>query len=195
MTAQVGDGFVYKGMRFSIVARTEPLSNHPMNYGIMPKWACTACWAGYYCGYVITDDALILDKLCVNSSNGEYPEINGRLPDVNKVTGEPILSMGHHVYRDLGIKTDYTGKILLGKDFISKYYIHMGYQRPWAYETLVEFEFKDGRPVNITDVSDIARELRRQLEERRQNGDPTFRYFSIGNSFSLDYEKKAWWLK
>lgn len=52
-----------------------------------------------------------------------------------------------------------------GKDFLSDYYIHMGYQRAWAYETLKELIFEEGALVEVIDRSAMANMLRAKIQE------------------------------
>ena len=102
------------------------------------------------------------------------------------------------MYKGLNIKMNYTGKILVGSKFIPKYYIHMGYQRAWAYEVLTEFVFENGNLVKANDLSDVAAKLRAKIDEDRKKADFSMRSELdlkrfVEESFSLDYAKKAWW--
>lgn len=62
----------------------------------------------------------------------------------------------------------YTGKILIGKGFINKYYIHMGYQRAWAYEVLEKLIFYKGKLIETVDHSEMAKKLRLELENKAE---------------------------
>lgn len=91
---------------------------------------------------------------------------------------------------------EYTGKILIGKGFINKYYIHMGYQRAWAYKVLNELIFDKGELIKTVDHSEMAKKLRLELENKAEEisktGDniPLF----VKESFSLEMKDKAWWI-
>ena len=91
----------------------------------------------------------------------------------------------------------YTGKIVVGKDFLQEYYIHMGYQRAWSYKILKEFVFEEGVLVDVIDHSDMAKELRKQIKEdpdfwdKLHSNIPLF----VENSFDLGLATKAWWIK
>ena len=104
--------------------------------------------------------------------------------------------MGHHLYKGLNIKLDYTGKILVGDGFIHEYYIHMGYQRAWAYKKLVELVFVDGNLIEKNDHSKVAADIRKKIrndkdfDQKLHMDIPKF----VEDSFSLDYKTKAWWL-
>lgn len=193
MTAQVGDRFTFKKEGYSIVAISNSLGFNPMKYGIMPIGVCTACWAGYWCEYNISDDGIYLHNLYINSQNGEYPDING--VSVYQPNDKEFEYMGHHAYKNLNLRMNYTGKILVGKDFIHKYYIHMGYQRALAYKTLKEFVFENGELKEVNDCSKMAEELRDKFNQKEFNDNRFFNIFGfIRDSFSTEYKDKAWWM-
>lgn len=195
MTAQVGDRFIYKGDDYSIVAISEPIQFNPLDYGIKPVACCTACWNGYWCDYHISAEGIILENLYINAEDDYYPEINNVSPQ--KDGKKSFEYMGHHLYRNLNIFMEYTGKILIGKGFINKYYIHMGYQRAWAYEVLEELVFDNGKLVRTVDHSEMAKKLRKEIENKageikeESYNIPVF----VEKSFSLEMKDKAWWIK
>ena len=137
----------------------------------------------------------MLQNLYINSENDYYPKINNVSSErENKKSFE---YMGHHLYKNLNIFMEYTGKILIGKGFIKKYYIHMGYQRAWAYEVLDELIFDKGELIKTVDHSEMAKKLRLELENKAEEisktGDniPLF----VKESFSLEMKDKAWWIE
>ena len=196
MTAQIGDKFTFHGSDYSIVAISTPIQFNPVQFGITPLSACTACWAGYWCEYDISEEGIVLKNLYINSRDNNYPAING--VEAEEDEREKFQYMGHHLYKNIGIRMKYTGKILVGKDFLREYYIHMGYQREWAYQTLVEFIFEDGNLIETVDHSNMAEKLREEI--KKDTGKPKpyteqdiARF--VKNSFSLDIDVKAWWMK
>ena len=198
MTAQIGDSFHYKKREYCIVAISEPLKFSPQDYGITPESYCTACWAGYWCEYEISDKGIILTNFYVNSKDDYYPEVNGVLPlFADKNSKERFKYMGHHLYKGVNILMPYTGKIVVGKDFMQEYYIHMGYQRAWAYKDLKEFIFEQGELVDVIDHSNVAKELRKKIDEdpeffkKLHDNIPEF----IESSFNLELATKAWWIQ
>lgn len=178
MTAQIGDGFRLKGRGYSLVAISHPLNFDPREYGITPQAACTACWNGFWCVYNVTEDGLFLEDLYINSEGGYYPEIEG-VKALSEEKGQNTY-MGHHLYKGLNIKVPYSGRILVGDEFIRDYYVHMGYQAAWAYEILTELVFEKGALVATNDQSGIAADLREKIDR--------------DEDFDLDYEMKVWWL-
>lgn len=197
MTAQIGDRFRYKKNEYSIVAISNPLKFKPEDYGITPEPVCTACWAGFWCEYHISEKGIVLENLYVNSKDDYYPEINGVSPAAGeKCSKKYIEYMGHHCYRGVNIKIPYTGKIVVGKDFMREYYIHMGYQRAWSYKVLKEFVFKDGVLLDVIDHSKVAEDLRQKIAE-----EPDFLkklreniLVFVNGSFDLSLATKAWWI-
>ena len=105
--------------------------------------------------------------------------------------------MGHHLYKNLNIFIEYTGKILIGKGFIKKYYIHMGYQRAWAYEVLEELIFDKGELIKTVDHSEMAKKLRLELENKTKEVQKTSDNIQlfVERSFSLEMKDKAWWIE
>lgn len=102
---------------------------------------------------------------------------------------------GYHRY-SLNMEIPYTGKVLVGEGFLSKYYIHMGYQRPWAWEKLTEFLFLDEKLIEINDQSSIAAKIREKIQlgydlERISFGR---RLGLVDASSLLDEETDVWWV-
>lgn len=201
MTAQIGDIYKYKNERYTLVAVSGVIPFLPEDYGIEPQAAITACWRGYWCEYAI-DDTLTLDELYLHNSEGHYPPING--VDVSEQEFEELTVYskgsekremfpkynGHRRYRNIGLPIPYTGKILVGKDFIHKYYIHMGFQRYWAYKKLIEFEFDEGLLVEVRDCSELAEKKRAEMEGKGSNPyslDNGAMSAHVEDCFSLDY--------
>lgn len=198
MTAQIGDYYLYKGTRYSIVAISKEIGFAPSQYGIIPEMKCTLCWKGYWCGYVITDDGLLLENLYTNSQGGHYPTINGINATVPKRkehnTYDYIAAdTHHHKYSGLKIPICFTGKILLGNGSISKYCINMGYQQYWVYKELKEFVFNSGKLVEINDYSQMAETARNKSDDLRKHLCDPEKF--VEDSFFLDYDVKAWWIK
>ncbi len=205
MTAQVEDQFTYKGIEFSLVAMSPSDKKlfDPHDYGLKPMGIWTSCWDGYWCEFDISD-ALYLEKLSIFCGDLRYPDICGRsvsMPiDKNldledeKVFEELWKSnTDYKYYENMHMQIPFTGKILVGADFLWEYYIHMGYQRAYAYKRLFEFEFAEGKLVKTTDLSNKAEEVRGQINkfgwEAVESRKDLFGF--IDRSFSLDYEDKG----
>ena len=174
LTGQVSDEFRYNGEVFSL----------PADFGMTTTMASTACWRGYQMFYDCVDGKLILDTMFANPT--ELKPVNGIEPQKPKESW-----MFNHVYENLGLKTKFSGRILLGKDFIQEMYVHMGFQSPESYQIVIEIEVKDGDVVKETDLSSIMAE--RRLAGRNKPARPTTEDDDdvrdwIEDRFSQDYD-------
>ena len=207
MTAQIGDIYKYKKKEFTVVALSSVMLFDPKNYGMEPHASSTACWRGYWCEYAIEDDELLLKDLYLYNSDDKYPPLNGvevSLPEFKEYKcqgGKKIIMkahFGHRVYKDVNIPIPYTGKILLGDGFTREYYIHMGFQRGWAYKKLIELVFEEGILLECNDLSHIAKAQREAMVQGNinpQRPDVDILSKFVDDSFSLDYADKAWWME
>lgn len=188
MTAQVPDKYEYEGKEYSIIAMSDDIEFSPEQYGLEPQYICTACWRGYAVKYAIEDEKLLVKNLFVSDSSSGFPNINGIEAES---IGDIIFS---HMYRNINLQTEYTGKIVMGNGFIRDYYIHMGFQRAWAYEKVIELIFEKGVLVNVIDHSEKVKAIRAEIEagtrEAKEDSIPTF----VDKSFSLAMEDKVWWI-
>lgn len=157
-TAQIPDEFIYNGEKFSLVGFKGNGLPTPEDFGIKPYSRCTACWQGYVMKYIFTNDRLILDRMLVNTK--KPPKINGVEPQKGNDTGNSLFD---YCYKNLNLNTEFTGKVLLAKDFIQQMYVHMGFPRPMAFKTVVEIQVENG---NITRIRDLSKQME---EERKQD--------------------------
>lgn len=211
MTAQIGDHYFGNKKEYTAVALSVPMNFKPQNYGLEPQSCCTACWRGYWCEYNITEDGLFLQNFYMNNSKGNYPDLNG--VSVSPVSYHEVIRldlkrkteaiaqaedyMGHRKYEDIMMRIPYTGRMLVGRKFLSRYYIHMGFHRSWSYEELREFIFENGYLKGTIDHSDMAQKIREEIESKKLkpvNTEENIAKF-VKKSFSLDYNTKAWWIK
>jgi hypothetical protein len=67
MTAQIPDEFRYMGELYSLIGlKGSPLYT-PLDFGITPMMASTACYRGYVMRYDCVDGQLILDGMSVRT--------------------------------------------------------------------------------------------------------------------------------
>lgn len=194
MTAQIPDEYIYDEKEYSIVAMSEPINFNPKEYGLNPIMLSTDCRRGYQCTYLIKDDNIFLNKLYVSTmgENVDFPSINGIKPNVFEAKKDS--GFYHLNYDNINKEIEYTGKILLGSEFDFNYYIHMGYQRAWAYNKLIELTFEQGVLLDISDQSEMAEKLRQQITDNPQAFKEKNIMKFVEDSFSLDFAAKAWWL-
>jgi len=167
--------------KFSLVGLKGKGLFTPKDFGITPYFTCTACWRGYVMKYYFTDDQLILEGIKVNVN--DPPKING----VEPKKGDNLFK--YH-YNNLNLKTYFTGSILLAKDFIQSMYIHMGFQRPMAFNIVLEIEVENGNIISVKDLSRLMKEQRKknpykgaQPQSNSQNDIEKW----VKQTFSLDY--------
>ena len=89
------------------------------------------------------------------------------------------------IYHALSEIIQFTGKIRLAKDFIEELYIHMGYQKPTAFKTVLDITLRDGRVVEINDRSQEIEQKRGAFKKHYKSGDMLQ---TIDEAFSLDMD-------
>lgn len=179
MTVQIETMFKYNDAKYPIIRQSGPLGFDPIKYGITPEAIFTACWNGFWCEYNIMDDKFYLENLYINSKDGYYPKIEGVLPQFDEEH-----DIGHHSYKGLNIRIPYTGKILGGREFMSRYIFGIGHKLLWGYNVLTEFIFENGVLLEVNDQSEIAADIReRMIAEDR-----------APLNYPKEFEAKAWWL-
>ncbi len=155
MTAQIPDTYIFEKKKYEFIAISEPIGFDPRDYGLKPNAPSTACWRGYWCEYGIKQSGLILEQFLIYNADGDYPPFN----DI-----EPSLNERDATYR-VHLKIDFTGKIVIGRGFINKYYVHGGFQRAWAFKEVKEIVFDKGNVIEVIDHSEEVKDLRRQYDK------------------------------
>lgn len=159
MTAQISNVFKIEDKEYDLIGISSELDFDPRDFGLKPVAPHTACWRGYYYEANIKDDELVVENLHVNNANDDYPEING----VKAVDKKAESSFFGYYGVDLPIK--FTGKLLLGYGFLRRYYQHMGYQSPHAYQELLMLTFEKGKLIEKEDLSKRAAKFRKEIEK------------------------------
>lgn len=177
MTAQIPDRFIYRGEEYALVGKKGGGLLTPLDFGMRPVMIHTACYRGFYCAYLATEDGLYLTEMTVRTADDVYPVVG---------TYHPIVGDYTAIYSDMRILTNFTGKLRLAKDFIEELYIHMGFQKPSAFRTVLDFQFNEGALQTITDLSAYYAEMRGKFKEQYES-DPNFPQ-RINDAFSLDLD-------
>ena len=176
MTAQISETFLFKGDEYSLIGMRGGDLASPEQFGMKPEMIHTACYRGFYATYELTEDALLLRSLTLREKNGNYPPIEGIKPSKERYQA---------TYRGLSVRIPFTGKIRLAKDFIQELYIHMGYQKPSSFETVLDITLKDGRVVAINDRSQEMEQKRGAFKKQYESGNMLE---STQEAFSLDMD-------
>ncbi|MGY5852858.1 MAG: hypothetical protein RTU92_04755 [Candidatus Thorarchaeota archaeon] len=188
MTGQIPDEFRYEGEVYALAGIDGTGLPSPATFSLEPFSTCTACWRGYMMRFDCTDNELILWGMDINLN--EASPINGVEP-IGPVDYPGKLFT--HRYENIGYKTQFTGRIMLAKDFIDEMYVHMGFQRAMAYLTIIEIEVKEGDIVSVEDLSDfMAKERERDPNERarpQSQSKPDIDDW-IEGTFSQDYDSE-----
>jgi hypothetical protein len=126
---------------------------------------------------------LRLESLTIALSTNEVkPEI----PDAYPVLFQrrPFRDeRGEYVYTELNRPLNYTGRILLGDDFINELYEPLGFHPPWKFRAVRELTFQKGKLVLDEDHSDYFAEVRDEEVTRMKTRDPGW----IAKSFRRQY--------
>lgn len=191
MTGQIANQFKYEGEIYELIGIDGESLYSAEDFGITTQTTSTACWRGYQTFYDCVDGKLILDSLHVRTE--DKITINGVVPNENEELAEESWAFFNTIYENLSLKTKFTGSILLGTDFIREMYVHMGFQSPESFKTVIEIEVNDGEITKITDMST-------RMEERRKRGlekpshPPTHEDKDVGDwvkdRFSQDYKSE-----
>jgi hypothetical protein len=174
MTAQISDTFILDGNEYSLIGTRGWGLASPEQFGMKPEMLHTACYRGFFATYEVTKEALYLRELTLREKNGNYLPIDGIQPETGKYQA---------TYRGLNVVVPFTGKIKVAKGFIDDLYIHMGFQKASAFETVLDLTLENGKVVRIHDRSKEMEWRRGAFKERYESGN---RQEAIQEAFSLD---------
>ena len=184
MTGQVPDKLICKKSLYSIVGLKGEGLPSPFDFGLEPVSPNTANWRGFIMTYVVIEKHLNVHEIKVTVKNikGNPPVINDVKPKLEK---DGLIRL---TYSRLKLKTQFTGKILIAKDFIDSMYVHMGFQSPLSFETVIELEFGEGNLLSIRDISKKMKEYRkRDIFNGKIIRSHDLQAW-IARTFSLDYD-------
>ena len=176
MTAQISDTFLYNGDVYQLIGLHGSGLVTPTQFGMVPEMIHTACYRGFYATYELIENTLYLRKLTLREKNGSYLPIDGIEPEVKNYQA---------TYSNLDMIVPFTGQIRLARDFIDELYIHMGFQKPSAFKTVLDITLKEGKLVGTVDRSLEMKQKRGAFKKRYYSGN-TMK--SIMESFSLDMD-------
>ena len=197
MTYQIPDKIEYKNkvysLNYTIPTEVDILVNQ-MRESCDDLWpSSSACWRGNVKYYTVISNELFLTDLCMKMQWPELIEIDNIIPSREGKPGKDSTLEERRaydgsfddVYSDIKIKTNYTGDIVIGEDFIeslNSITSMLMYTPTWMYEKVTKLSFKDGILINIEDVSDEYKEIREVENEKYKTSQ------DIDTLFGMDYE-------
>lgn len=155
MTAQVADSLLFAGREYSIVAVENDWIFNPREQGFQPVAPHTACWRGFHCHYSVIAGELVLDSLSISVGDATPPTWRAIEPTTDDSDDDRMW-----LYRDVSLPVLYSGGVVVGRNFLEAFYVHMGFQPPYAYEDVKELMFSGGRLVEQVDRSSPMAEIR-----------------------------------
>lgn len=194
MTAQVGDKIRNLDSSLEVLALSTPIGFSPEEFGITPGVRSTACWKGFWCEYEIKNGAFFLKTLYVNAKDDNYPLINGVSPLLEPYPGARMLNyMGHHIYRDINVPIEYTGKIIAVDGFRSEY---LGLRLIRSFDRVMEWSFENGQLISVENLSETINAFREELnrEITHKNLNDIFSEIEPTKFKSLVSVNDAWWV-
>ena len=162
MTAQINDRFIYEEKVYDCYAAIFDI----YELGLYPVWENTGCWRGYVATFALDGDKLVLKALDTNNGNkrSKIPAINGVQPEVIKKEGlvDGYENFRKLRYKGINLQLDYTGSVIIKGEFIFDRYVHMGFQSPTSYETVIELVFEKGI---LKSKNDLSGEMAKRTNE------------------------------
>jgi len=175
MSQQVEDKFIYNGKEYILIALESPKKFLDFKkFRLNPIEMSTACWRGFVITFAIKDNQLIVDQILTNNQTYTRShkrktivihEINGVLPEIIEPKG---LIEGHKEYRilhynNLNYTLDYTGIIIIVRNFINKYisgpYAFLSIS-PFCYKEILKLTFVEGTLTNTNNLSNYGKKIR-----------------------------------
>lgn len=163
MTAQISDVIIYENERYDITGLTNDIPFILESYGLAPVGKSSGCYRGFQRIFIVQENQLQISGLNLNENltpeNMESPVIFGIKPVSGKRKTRSL--MFNKKYTDLNSLIEYSGAILIGKDFIHELYTHMGFHPAWKYKKVIELTFEKGILTSISDLTEKIEEKQR----------------------------------
>lgn len=187
MSYQIKNTLILHQKAFRILKTTNDGLITPEDFGIETKYRSSILMSGYLTSYKIDADSnLILKDFYVNvHMNDDLKFINGIPPHISSKTDIESKSTFRE-YRNLNLKVEYSGYILLGYSTIRKPSIKFKLCGS-EYEEVYELQVTMGKVVSINNVSDKMMEYRTKVEQEE--------FTSDSKNIIVDKDMKKWLFK
>lgn len=186
MTAQIQDRVWYQDEEYVIVGVKGSGLFIPQDFGMAGVMMSTGCYRGFYVTYGVEDGEFRLETMTIRAANGDYKPINGIKPVMHEWQGG--------VYSRINLRVPFTGRLLLGKDFIGSMYVHMGFQKPPSYETVIELMIDHGVVLSSVDHSTSMADIRTEMQRRADEARSAAQSQSPEERRGLDMERMQQWI-
>ena len=154
MSQQVEDPFNWKGETWVFLSAENVYSIfEPNKFGLNPEWIDTACYKGFVIEFSVVDDRLFLQRLIINTEDDKYPPINDVLAQYARKDKRDGWIDGYHVYDKINLFLEYTGTIIIGKDFKEDRYGGSSFTGPYSYYTTFDLKFENGILIDYEETS------------------------------------------
>jgi len=153
MTGQIPDEVTYRRRRYEITAVDGKGLFDPEAHGLEIVPVSTALWRGHLCRYTVHRQQLTLAYLEIgDSARNAAAVIDGVAPRRadDRSAWEKDLAF------DLALPVAFTGRLLLGRDYVHIGWLHMGFTPAWLFADVQELVFTEGR---LTSAYDRSAEL------------------------------------
>lgn len=178
MTAQLHDKVIYQSDDFDLVGVKDGKLPIPKDYGLQPVGGYSNCDRGYIMTYLVNTARLYLSQLWIDllipTKDGKtWRPINNVEAEIHysKMWGGTLREGGKQ-YNDIQLAVDFTGGILIARDFDGGGHAHYGFAKPFQYDTVIELMFRQGQLVQEIDRSVESVQWReaftQQIEARNQ---------------------------
>jgi hypothetical protein len=155
MTAQIADTVTLDGVSYDIIGVDAPGLPRPEDFSLQPRSIHTGCWRGFFLDFVCAKGRLHLNRLSIGEGDGVRPR-------VASARSARSRGDGHWHYQFPNHPVAYSGRLLLGAEFIQERYVHMGIQSADAFLKVLEVTFREGRVDAQVDLSCEAAALREE---------------------------------
>lgn len=187
MTAQISDEIIYQGHSFSLIGIEKEWPFDPKKHGFKPIMISTACWRGYYSKYAIVNADLLLSEFTTGLEDDP--------PIWREIRAKKVDRVGEAwIYKNVNLDLNYSGGIIIARNFIREFYVHMGFQRPHCYEIVYGLMFEKGKLVKVNGFNEEVKSIRERIREIRKSEIQNYSEKTIEElvrqSFSLTYDYK-----
>jgi hypothetical protein len=191
LTAQIPNWVTYKGEKYSLIGLRGDWLPAPQDFGITPSVPHTACYRGYIAGFELNESGFFLQELTVwrscQGADVRFPPINSVLPRTGYADESGRKTPDNQAaYSGLCVPVPFTGTLRLASGFVEDFYIHQGFQKASAFETVLDVTLVEGRCVKIEDRSEEAAQRRGEFKKRyMKDGDVVG---AVQEAFDLDLD-------